>query len=69
MELLCAYRWPGNIRELEHAIEQAVALSYQPILTPEDLPLEVREQKSHRFPSNATAAALFNFPIPQALKR
>src|SRR5262249_15212355 len=32
MELLCAYSWPGNIRELENAIEQAVALSYQSIL-------------------------------------
>jgi DNA-binding NtrC family response regulator len=68
MELLCAYRWPGNIRELEHAIEQAVALSYQPILTPEDLPLEVREQKAHRFPSSATAAALFNFPDTPSLE-
>ncbi len=68
MELLCSYRWPGNIRELEHAIEQAVALSYQPILTPEDLPLEVREQKAHRFPSNATAAALFNFPDTPSLE-
>jgi DNA-binding NtrC family response regulator len=44
MELLCSYSWPGNIRELENAIEQAVALSYQPILTPEDLPREVRDQ-------------------------
>lgn len=43
MELLCAYRWPGNIRELENAIEQAVALSYQSILTPEDLPETVRD--------------------------
>jgi two-component system, NtrC family, response regulator AtoC len=38
MELLCAYSWPGNIRELENAVEQAVALSYQPVLTPDDLP-------------------------------
>lgn len=43
MELLSAYRWPGNIRELENAIEQAVALSYQSILTPEDLPETVRD--------------------------
>ena len=42
MELLCAYSWPGNIRELENAIEQAVALSYQSILTPDDLPEAVR---------------------------
>jgi DNA-binding NtrC family response regulator len=44
MDLLCSYAWPGNIRELENAIEQAVALSYQPVLTPEDLPHDVREQ-------------------------
>ena len=42
MELLSAYSWPGNIRELENAIEQAVALSYQSILTPDDLPEAVR---------------------------
>jgi two-component system response regulator AtoC len=43
MELLSAYSWPGNIRELENAIEQAVALSYQSILTPDDLPETVRD--------------------------
>ncbi len=42
MELLCGYSWPGNIRELENAIEQAVALSYQSILTPDDFPEAVR---------------------------
>jgi two-component system, NtrC family, response regulator AtoC len=42
MELLCRYSWPGNIRELENAVEQAVALSYQPILTPDDFPEAVR---------------------------
>jgi two-component system, NtrC family, response regulator AtoC len=42
MELLCSYSWPGNIRELENAIEQAVALSYQSILTPDDFPETVR---------------------------
>ncbi len=49
MELLCAYFWPGNIRELENAIEQAVALSYQPVLTPDDLPVEVRDHAASRF--------------------
>jgi transcriptional regulator with PAS, ATPase and Fis domain len=43
MELLCDYSWPGNIRELENAIEQAVALSYQSVLTPDDLPEAVRD--------------------------
>lgn len=34
---LMAYDWPGNIRELENAIECAVALSEYPVLTPDDL--------------------------------
>jgi transcriptional regulator with PAS, ATPase and Fis domain len=48
MERLCAYSWPGNIRELENAIEQAVVLSNEPILAPDDLPLEVRENLTSR---------------------
>jgi two-component system, NtrC family, response regulator AtoC len=67
MELLSAYHWPGNIRELEHAIEQAVALSYHPVLTPEDLPAEVREQRANRFPV-AASTALFNFPDTPSLE-
>jgi DNA-binding NtrC family response regulator len=42
LDLLRAYSWPGNIRELENAIERAVALARQAALTPEDLPAEVR---------------------------
>jgi len=43
MDLLRVYSWPGNIRELENAIERAVVLARQPLLIPEDLPAEVRE--------------------------
>ena len=68
MELLCSYRWPGNIRELEHAVEQAVALSYQPVLTPEDLPREIREQNADKFPANPLATAQFNFPDTPSLE-
>jgi two-component system, NtrC family, response regulator AtoC len=50
MELLCGYPWPGNIRELENTIERAVALSYQPILTPEDLPRNLREREEAKSP-------------------
>ncbi len=42
MERLRAYTWPGNIRQLENALEQAIVLSNQPILTLEDLPADVR---------------------------
>jgi DNA-binding NtrC family response regulator len=68
MELLTTYRWPGNIRELEHAIEQAVALSYQPVLLPEDLPREVREQATHQVCSNPAAPSEFNFPDQPSLE-
>jgi len=33
LDALQAYHWPGNIRELEHAIERAVVLSTHPTLT------------------------------------
>ncbi len=68
MQLLSNYRWPGNIRELEHAIEQAVALSYQPVLLPEDLPREVREQTSHQFASKPATPSEFNFPDQPSLE-
>jgi two-component system, NtrC family, response regulator AtoC len=42
MALLMRYWWPGNIRELEHAIERAIALSPHPVIFPEDLPQSVQ---------------------------
>jgi DNA-binding NtrC family response regulator len=35
-EKLLKYRWPGNIRELQHTIEKAVILSESSVLKPED---------------------------------
>jgi formate hydrogenlyase transcriptional activator len=35
MSRLCAYSWPGNIRELQNVIERAVVLSKGPVLTVE----------------------------------
>jgi formate hydrogenlyase transcriptional activator len=35
MSRLCAYSWPGNIRELQNIIERAVVLSKGPVLTVE----------------------------------
>jgi two-component system, NtrC family, response regulator AtoC len=39
LELLKAYRWPGNIRELRNAIERAMLLAEGEWLTPDLLPL------------------------------
>jgi two-component system response regulator AtoC len=38
---LVEYAWPGNIRELQNAIERAFALSSQPEITPKDLPAAI----------------------------
>ena len=41
MDALIAYHWPGNIRELENAIEHATALAIGKSLSPYDLPAAV----------------------------
>jgi transcriptional regulator with PAS, ATPase and Fis domain len=35
------YAWPGNVQELENAIEYAVAVTKGPAIQPEDLPAEI----------------------------
>ena len=42
-ELLARYDWPGNIRELENAIERAVVLGMTDQILPEDLPEAILE--------------------------
>ena len=57
LQRLKTYSWPGNIRQLENAIEQAMVLSTHPVLTLEDLPPEVRQGVTPSY-SNAENDAL-----------
>ncbi len=41
MEVLIQFRWPGNIRELENAIERACVTSRGDVIRPENLPPEI----------------------------
>jgi DNA-binding NtrC family response regulator len=42
-KLMNDYSWPGNVRQLESAIERAILLSEGDLITLEDLPSEVRQ--------------------------
>jgi two-component system response regulator PilR (NtrC family) len=44
LDLLEAYDWPGNIRELENVIERAVALEKTQAVLPESLPAHIAKR-------------------------
>ncbi len=50
MEALLAYRWPGNIRELENAIERACVTSRDDIIQVDNLPPELSAPPAARLP-------------------
>jgi Nif-specific regulatory protein len=43
--LMCAYDWPGNVRQLENAIERAVIMAATELIEPGDLPKTILESK------------------------
>jgi transcriptional regulator with GAF, ATPase, and Fis domain len=43
---LLHYDWPGNVREMENAIERALVLGSTPTILPEDLPEAIVEESS-----------------------
>jgi Nif-specific regulatory protein len=45
LRLMCAYDWPGNVRQLENAIERAVVMGTMELIEPRDLPKTIFESK------------------------
>jgi len=64
MEKLLTHRWPGNIRELENAIEHACVTARGPSILPEDLPAEVLEPRAGR----AALPIDLTRPLPDLLR-
>lgn len=56
MDALVRYDWPGNIRELENAIERAMVVGKEPAMKPEDLPFQLLEKRS--MPASGSLAAM-----------
>jgi DNA-binding NtrC family response regulator len=50
------YAWPGNVRQLESAIEREILLCEGNEITVEDLPIEIRQE--------GASSAAFNFKLP-----
>ncbi len=64
--LLMQYSWPGNIRELENAIEHAIVLGLTEEILPEDLPEALLEERSSEM---AAADALYHNTLNQTKKQ
>ena len=63
--VLLNYDWPGNIRELENAIERAVVLGSTETILPEDLPEHILEVT----PVEEAAATCFHEAVREAKRR
>jgi DNA-binding NtrC family response regulator len=50
LELLMNYDYPGNVRELENAIDYAVTFAHGNEITENDLPIAMRQQKAVSLP-------------------
>jgi len=59
---LSTYHWPGNIRELQHAIERAIIMSESDVLNPSDFFFKSQE------PSSGSNISLPNYHIEEAEK-
>jgi two-component system response regulator HydG len=57
MEVLIAYSYPGNVRQLEHLVQRAVANARSSELTLDDLPEELLAEPATAAPPEGTVAA------------
>jgi transcriptional regulator with GAF, ATPase, and Fis domain len=62
---LLSYDWPGNIRELENAVERAVVLGSTDEILPEDLPESLLEMAS----TSVSGSARYTHAIKEAKKQ
>lgn len=64
LDILSAYTWPGNIRELENVMERSVLFCDAQKLRVEDLPGELRGTAGSLAPSSFEGGVLSDLPLP-----
>lgn len=66
LEMMMAYEWQGNVRELEHVIEGAVIMSVGEVIEPTDLHLNDRQMES--IPDSLTMGTIEKRHIEKVLR-
>ena len=68
LKALLDYPWPGNVRQLDHAIERAVLMTRASLLEPADLGLHPSEPSSPHF-ENMTLDQIEHWAVRRAFNR
>jgi DNA-binding NtrC family response regulator len=68
MQAMIEYSWPGNVREVEHAVERAVLMSHGPQIRADDLGLRGRADGTSRL-EEMTLEDAERYLIQKALSR
>jgi DNA-binding NtrC family response regulator len=68
LDLLLSYPWPGNIRELENAIERAAGMASTSILFPEDFPPELFSSQKQKI-ANAIPTSTRGSSLDEVVQR
>ena len=63
VDILCRYSYPGNVRELENAIERACALCEEDLILPSDLPPNIVSEAK----GDKKEEAIASMPVGQTL--
>jgi DNA-binding NtrC family response regulator len=60
INILCAYSWPGNIRELKNCIERMFVLCRENIMQPKNIPPHIMEQIQPGYNSRSFSTSSLN---------